>query len=488
MADSKSGEFDVLNWAQGILHREEYNHLIKELENPLAVSIRANLLKVQPEAAIRKWEDWYGWKTEQIPFCTAGFWLKDYSESPGSTMTHRMGYYYLQEAASMLPVELFEFKNTDQPLILDMAASPGGKTTHIADRICDQGLIIANDASRSRIPALQIVLRKMGVINQAVTCLPGESYGNLYPDCFDAVLLDAPCSMQGLRSLERHGVRTVTEHELRGLADRQKRLLESALRTVKIGGQLVYATCSLTPHENEEVLDDVLTRFAGKIEIKDAHERIHNAGFGLVESSGRQLSHSVRNALRIWPHHFHTAGFFCAILEKNDHLPEKVSDIHRLKVTSSQKIQPVLPPVYRSIISRIIDQYGFDLEGIIEKQQLELCQVKDKFFLIPEGLLENTHHFPWISCGMLMGHTKSGNWEPSHEFVSRFGDQFQNSILILDDQFLIAWLRGEDIRGYENRDWSSGSVLIVRDQRKRNLGRARLLNDRLKNLLPTRLF
>ena len=93
----------------------------------------------------------------------------------------------------MLPVELFDFASLpDNPLILDMAASPGGKTTHLADRVGDRGLIVANDASRGRIQALEIVLRNWGIINQAVTCLPGEFFGSAYESCFDAVLLDAP--------------------------------------------------------------------------------------------------------------------------------------------------------------------------------------------------------------------------------------------------------------------------------------------------------
>ena len=169
----------------------------------------------------------------------------------------------------MLPPELFDLAGMPEPLVLDMAASPGGKTTHLAALTGDMGLVIANDGSRSRIPALQIVLRNWGAANQAVTCLPGETFGGLYPDTFDAVLLDAPCSMQGLRSAESHSSRTITLNEIDSLAARQLRLLESALRAAKPGGQIVYSTCTLAPQEDELVLAALLERFPRQVRIED---------------------------------------------------------------------------------------------------------------------------------------------------------------------------------------------------------------------------
>ena len=102
----------------------------------------------------------------------------------------------------MMPVELFNFDDVKNPLILDMAASPGGKTTHLVSRSADQGLVIANDSSRDRITALRLVMQSWGAVNIAATQYPGEKYGAWFPETFDRVLLDAPCSMQGLRDTE----------------------------------------------------------------------------------------------------------------------------------------------------------------------------------------------------------------------------------------------------------------------------------------------
>ena len=123
------------------------------------------------------------------------------AETPiSATPEHRLGFYYIQDAASMLPAELFDLSGTSAPLILDLAASPGGKTTHITARTGDRGLVIANDSSPDRITALRIVLSTWGSINNAITHFPGEKFGTWFPETFDYVLLDAPCSMQGIRT------------------------------------------------------------------------------------------------------------------------------------------------------------------------------------------------------------------------------------------------------------------------------------------------
>ena len=209
---------DPWKWARDYLSPLEFDNLIASLEKDLSISIRINQLKSDPKTIIGKWEQAYEWASSPIPFCGSGFWIAEPSASPSRTIEHRLGYYYIQEAASMLPAELFDFDGLDHPLILDMAASPGGKTIHLADRTMDKGLIIANDASRLRIPALRIVLQNWGAINQAITNTRGEGYGRAYPDTFDAVLVDAPCSMQGLRTSPSHSMRPITENEIQSLA------------------------------------------------------------------------------------------------------------------------------------------------------------------------------------------------------------------------------------------------------------------------------
>ena len=368
-----------------------------------------------------------------------------------------------------------------------MAASPGGKTTHLAALTGDTGLVIANDGSRSRIPALQIVLRNWGAVNQAVTCLPGEAFGSLYPDTFDAVLLDAPCSMQGLRSAESHTSRTITLNEIDSLAARQLRLLESALRAAKPGGQIVYSTCTLAPQEDELVLAALLERFPRQVRIEDASTRLPMSAPALIAVDGRELHQQIRHALRLWPHRLGTAGFFAARLTKTDSLSESSSSSTRIP-PADKSLRPVLRKDRTRIVQILNDIYGFDLGETLEKGALEVVLLKDLYYLIPEKLTRSFPGLPILSAGLPLGKPFKEGLQISHEFVSRFGDRFMSGFLLLEDESLASWLRGEDIRGYRSQVSKKGEIYAIRDRLGRNLGRGKLSEVRLKNMLPTRLF
>ena len=169
----------------------------------------------------------------------------------------------------MLPVELFEL-DQEAPLILDLAAAPGGKTTHLVSRLQDHGLVLANDASAARLAGLRAALQSWGAINTAVTHYNGERFGGWYPGAFDAVLLDAPCSMENLSPAAGRSPRDISDRERAGLARRQLNLLSSAFQAVRPGGQVVYATCTLAPEEDEAVVDGLLHLYPGQAQVEVA--------------------------------------------------------------------------------------------------------------------------------------------------------------------------------------------------------------------------
>ena len=493
MAKRKSGPaksspiVDPWKWAQEYLPPQETRKLSGSLEKQLPISIRINQLKSNPKTNIEIWKQAYQWDTSPTPFCSSGFWIVEPSISPSSTIEHRLGYYYIQEAASMLPAELFDFDGLEHPLILDMAASPGGKTIHLVDRIMDKGLIIANDASRSRIPALRIILQNWGAINQAITNIQGEWYGQAYPDSFDAVLLDAPCSMQGLRTSPSHKMCPITENEIESLADRQFNLIESALQTVKIGGQVVYSTCTLSPYENEGVVSRILEKYPGSIELEDIQHTLPTPAPAITQIGGKQLQEQVKKAARIWPHIFETAGFFCAKFIKQGIIPsENRWDVHRNN--PNMKGEYFNKKKSDDLTDMISSLYGFNLQCVIADQSLSYWQFKENIFLVPSQVQNQFPKLPVHSMGMLIGKYFPKGWQPSHEFVSRFGDQFTENIYVLGDEFYKAWLRGEDIRNSVRPSGQIGKFLAIRDASGRNLGRGKMLSNRLRNMLPTRLF
>ena len=153
------------------LSAAEFEQLLQAVLRPLPPAIRINTLKIAVDAARHTWPAWYGWQVQPVVFCDTGWQVS--GGDVAKTLEHKMGFYYIQDAASMLPGEMFSFEQ-DVPLILDMAAAPGGKTTHLACKTGDRGLVIANDANSRRIPPLRAKLQDWGAMNVAIANYPGE--------------------------------------------------------------------------------------------------------------------------------------------------------------------------------------------------------------------------------------------------------------------------------------------------------------------------
>jgi 16S rRNA (cytosine1407-C5)-methyltransferase len=469
-----------------LLAETDYAALLAELAQPVYPSLRANPLKCEPQAALDDWARRYAWQTRRVPFCPDGRWVLSSPAPISQTIEHRLGFYYIQDAASMLPPELFDFDGLERPLILDLAASPGGKTTHLTSRTQDHGLVIANDSSQERITALRIVLQNWGTASCAVTHFPGEKFGDWFPETFDRALLDAPCSMQGLRPSEGHPMRPISEREQAALAHRQAGLLESALRAVKVGGQVVYSTCTLSPEENEGVLDAVLRKFLGTFQIDTLDERLAGKPApGLLADGDQSFDPQVRQAARLWPHVFGTAGFFAARLTKLAPL-DGVPQPPPARPLERTGFAPLGPKAVDEILVRLAQAYGWDGRAILERLGLEVWQREHKVFLMPQLYFHQFSQFPVQSLGLQLGEDTPDGFVPSHEWVARFGRSFTAGTYRLPDENLPAWLRGEDIQG--RPEGAVGGVVAVFDAQGRLLGRGKTLAGRLKNLLPGRVF
>ena len=469
-----------------LLAGDEWRRLLSELQLPLYQAVRANPLKVGPRQAIEQLVKQYEWTVEQVPFCPSGWWVSSSSQPLSHPVEHRLGEYYIQDAASMMPVELFDFDDIKNPLILDMAASPGGKTTHLVSRSGDQGFVIANDSSRDRITALRLVMQSWGAINIAATQYPGEKYGAWFPETFDRVLLDAPCSMQGLRDTESHGIRAISQNEILSLSRRQTRLLSSALQAVRVGGQVVYATCTLSPEENEAVLDAVVNRFNGAVEIVDLSHRFSGIGKALSSYGEQTYDPMVQRAARLWPHCFGTAGFFTALLIKTASIDTR-EDAPPSRPFECTGLHWLKRPGEDALLATLQENFGIDFETVLTQQGLTLWQRNERIFAIPEMYLDHFETLPFQFLGMLIGEDTPSGFAPSFEWVARFGRQARQGKVVLPLDQLDAWLRGEDISGLFGGSELRGKTLVVVDEMGRLLGRGRVLSDRLKNLMPARL-
>jgi 16S rRNA (cytosine1407-C5)-methyltransferase len=472
-----------LNRFQSLLSEKERKALLNLQHAPLPTGMRLNRLKVDPQAAIQDLSQRYGWQIHPVDFCENAWTISDSEIPPGQTIEHRLGQYYLQDPASMVPAALMDIPVDQRPIVLDMAASPGGKTTHLIDRIQDKGFIIANDASRSRIPALRSVLSHWGGINQIVTQFPGEQMGSWFPEVFDLILLDAPCSMENLRPSPNHPLRGTTSDERIRLQERQIELLNSGLQALKPNGQLVYATCSLAPEEDEAVLDAVLKAYPEAIQIQDLSHRFQIEAPGLTQFKGSRFHPDVIRALRLWPHQTGMSGFFCALIQKTQPIPTR-DDAPPQRDFAKTDLTSVENDSANHLTGHLYEQFGFDLEKVLSQYQARLMVRKDKYFLIPRIYLERFRTLPFEMIGLQLGEWTDNYFQPDHAFISRFGHCFTQGIISISDADSKIWVEGRDLRHPQNDIPAKGQYLLVKDSSGRILGLGKLLPKRLRNLLP----
>ncbi len=299
---------------------------LESLEKPVMKSLRVNtnLITLEDFLILAKQ---HGWVLTPVPWEPNGFFIdRENRDLPlGKTVEHQMGLFYLQEASSMLPAAILA--PTEKDIVLDMSAAPGSKTTQMCGIMQNMGLIIANDFSTSRIKALATNIERQGCINVALTTINGKMLGDILPNTFDRILLDAPCSGEGTIYKTHEYFQRWNVDVIRKTAGLQKSLIQNAFRALRPGGTLVYSTCTYAPEENEGVVDFLLKQFSGNAEIVETGEQVNReAGkleSGVTEWEGEKFDPSLKHAVRIFPHHTGTGGFFAVKIRKKLATPGK---------------------------------------------------------------------------------------------------------------------------------------------------------------------
>lgn len=296
-------------------------------------SIRVNTLKISINELKKRLEK--NWNLTQVPWCKEGFWIRwktseEFSASQklqgnfsgehtkkerrdiGNLIEHSLGYFYTQEAASMIPPIVLDPE--EHEIILDIAASPGSKTTQIASYMNNTGILVANDYTNERMKPLSMNLQRCGVTNCIQTLMEGQRFERASIK-FDRILVDAPCSGTGTI---RKSVKTIyiwNPNMVRRLSITQKQLIETAFSILKENGTLVYSTCSLEPEENEAVVDFLINKY-NNAKLEEVNIKNIKKSEPILEFENKKYNNEIRKCLRIWPQDNDTEGFFVAKIKK----------------------------------------------------------------------------------------------------------------------------------------------------------------------------
>ena len=269
---------------------EEYPAFLESLERPRAVALRFNPLKGDsPQLSFVK---------DPVPWEPMGYYY-DPDARPGLHPYHEAGVYYLQEASAMSAVALLDPQPGEK--VCDLCAAPGGKTTQIAGRMQGAGFLLCNEINPKRAKILGRNIERMGVANALVTNEHPQNLADKYAGFFDRVLIDAPCSGEGMFRKEEAAVTDWSQETVEMCARRQAEILNSGAQLLKPGGRLVYSTCTFAPEENEMTIEAFLQR---------------HPEFSLENVDAPWFTQVQPGIYRMWPHKLLGEGHFAAVLRK----------------------------------------------------------------------------------------------------------------------------------------------------------------------------
>lgn len=299
-------------WQQ--LFGDGYTSIVKASFDSLPKTLRVNTLHSNAEE-LKEIANKYSWDITPLEFSDRAFKL---SVSPipnfGQVPEYQEGKFYIQQLASMLPAIALDPKPGEK--ILDIAAAPGSKTTQMAEMMEDKGEILANDNSEERMEILKRAVERHKLTSIKFHLGDGAVLGDMYPEAFDKVMVDAPCSSEGILRYKAHKFFEWYLLSIYRMTEIQKQLIDSGYKALKSGGTLVYSTCTFGPEENEAIADYLIKKYpSAKI------EPIEFAGVktrpGLTTWEHFEFDKTVANAMRLRPNENDSVGFFLVKLKKN---------------------------------------------------------------------------------------------------------------------------------------------------------------------------
>ncbi len=435
---------------------EEFLDFIDSYDKPRQLGLRANMLKVQPKELTKQ----LPFSLAPIPWTSNGFYYQE-EERPARHPYYSAGLYYLQEPSAMTPASLLPVKPGDS--VLDLCAAPGGKATELGAKLQGQGILVANDISNSRAKALLRNIELFGISNAFVTNETPAKLSRYFPEYFNKILVDAPCSGEGMFRKEPAVAAAWTPDKPAQCAKLQQEIVSRAVEMLMPGGLLLYSTCTFAPVENEGTISYLLEHYPDmelqEISIPESFDH-GNPQWGNHDPE-------LMKTVRIWPHHAQGEGHFIALLKKKGEyiLP------HRSASGKMTKEERELLGEFFQDISSPMDQAAMEVRG-------------EKAYLLPP-LDINVRGIQFLRNGLYLGELKKNRFEPSQQLALALKPGEYAFCIHLDpsDERMERYLRGETllIEESEAKRPKGWQLLCVGDY---PLGWGKLVNGILKNKYP----
>jgi len=379
---------------------DEFNEYLRSLERPRAVALRYNPLKGEAP--------FLPFVGEQVPWEPHGFYY-DPEARPGLHPYHEAGVYYLQEASAMSAVALLEPQPGER--VCDLCAAPGGKSTQIAGRMGGEGFLLCNEWSPKRAKILSQNVERMGVANALVTNETAENLAKHLPQYFDRVLIDAPCSGEGMFRKEEAAITDWSEETVSMCARRQADILDAGAKLLRPGGRLVYSTCTFAPAENEGAIAAFLSR---------------NPDYSLEDVQAPWFTQVGVGQFRLWPHKLLGEGHFAAVLRKQGDATTDGSGCAGEKLPK--------------------EWLDFSTETDIELPKGKAILFGQNLFWAPDDLPQ-LRGLKVLRPGLELGEVKKGRFEPAHA-LALWLKRCKNTICYpADSKEIKAFLHGDVLPG-----------------------------------------
>ena len=438
-------------------------------EKERALGLRVNTMKVPAEVFARENQETFSLRP--VSWCREGFYYEQESR-PGRHPYHEAGVYYIQEPSAMAVVSLLDPKPGER--VLDLCAAPGGKTTHIASRLNGKGLLVSNEIHPARAKILSQNVERMGIGNAIVTNEDSGSLADFFPEFFDCMVVDAPCSGEGMFRKDEQARSEWSEANVRLCAERQQEILDNAAEMLKPGGRMVYSTCTFAPEEDEDGIAAFLERHPEfSVVCLEKDEVPEGLSSGHPEWS-RSHNPELQNTFRIWPHKSEGEGHYLALLRKaGTWTPEDDRKRKQPKYWNDKAGRSYVEEFLKKSLT------ASDHDALEEGMD-RLILFGDQLYQLPEGT-PALDRLRVLRPGLHLGAFKTKRFEPAHALSHFLKPEQAVSVCRLEpeDPQVLDYLKGNTVKG--EAGLSGWTLVCIGDY---PLGWGKAVSGTVKNPYP----